>query len=83
MKIKVNKYLKKLYIEENQKMENNSMNDHAHIHVYMDTELHERIIAFRFEHKVKTKNEAVIKLIEAGLKHLDSENEPNENNLKG
>ena len=53
----------------------NKMNNgnHAHLHIYCTKELHERVLAFRFDAHIKTQNDAVIQLLEAGLEAKERE----------
>ena len=50
-----------------------NMDDHEHLHIYCEKDLKERIVAFRFDHHVKTQNKAIIMLLEAALKALEKE----------
>ena len=56
------------------------LKDSVSVTTYLLNKVYERVRRFRFRNEYKTEAAATRDLIMEGLKHLDPENEPNENN---
>lgn len=58
------------------------LKDSVAVTTYLLKKVYERVRRFRFRNEYKTEAAAIRDLIMEGLKHLDSENEPNEGGEK-
>ena len=49
--------------------------EHKHLHVILPDEIHARIEEYRWQKRIKSKNETVVKLLQYALDQLSQENE--------
>ena len=51
--------------------------EHRHLHVILPDEIHDRIEEYRWQKRIKSKNETVVKLLEYALDKLFKKDENN------
>jgi len=51
--------------------------EHKHLHVILPDELHAAIEEYRWQKRIKSKNETVVKLLQYALEQLSQEKENN------
>ena len=56
-------------------MKGQSDMEHKHLHVIMPDDLHDAVEEYRWQKRIKSKNETVVKLLRYALDKLSEENE--------